>query len=1085
MIKGKISKISGPVVVAKGLKGAKMYDVTYVGAEELLGEIIELVRDKAIIQVYEETSGLKPNEKVLCTETPLSIELGPGLLNNIYDGIARPLHKIAEEAGDFITRGIKLPALPRDKKFEFIATAKKGERLKGGSIIGYVQETEVAKHYILVPPNIEGELLNIREGKFKVDEKIAEVKVGNKKIGLSLKQEWPVRFARPFKERLKPNIPLVTGQRVFDTFFTMAKGGTACIPGPFGAGKCVMPDTPILIADGIRNIEDLYKEIEKNAENEVVEENEYEKMIRLKEPIQIFTFDGTTIKEGLATHIYKGFTTEVVRIKTRSGREFELTPLHKLFVLDESLEIKEVPAKNLCKGMFVVMPRMLPANKEYQKIEFVSGRIASGKDKKRFKELCDFVCKKRNISKKELSKLLGISYHKLIGFYLMKNNPNADVFLKLCKLAKVESKVELLKAERQSKAMRIPRILDEKLAEFLGMMLADGSIVGNRIAFFNKDSKLRRKIKMLMKELFNIDAKEIKPKDRVESIETNNKMLKDFLVWFGFAKRKKSKYSKIHNLLINSPESVIRSFLKGYIACDGYIGRTELEISTASQGIAQGISYLLCRLGILFRIRKGEGRYRIFIPPKEANKIKNYYEREYYYCATDIVPMNPELFRRFIFDKPFALEQKSLSSAGFYKKQNLTSEMFIKIAKSCNVAQNFALLAQALESIFLDEIKSVEIINKQTAVYDITVKDTHNFVGGFIPCIFHNTVSQHQLAKWSDADIVVFIGCGERGNEMTEVLIEFPELKDPRTGKPLMQRTCLIANTSNMPVAAREASVYTGITIAEYYRDMGYDVALMADSTSRWAEAMREISARLEEMPGEEGYPAYLASRLAAFYERAGRVVTLNEKTASVSVIGAVSPPGGDFSEPVTQNTLRITKVFWALDAPLAYRRHFPAINWLTSYSLYANELDKWLDENIKKDFSEKRKEAMALLQKEAELQEIVQLVGPDALPEEEKWILHITRSIREDFLQQNAFHEIDSYCSLKKQYAMLNTILYFYEKGKEALAKGVRVNELKALEVNEKIARMKYQKDYEGYIKSIIEELEKEIGKLIAKRGE
>ncbi|RLG70274.1 MAG: V-type ATP synthase subunit A, partial [Candidatus Iainarchaeum archaeon] len=369
MIKGKISKISGPVVVAKGLKGAKMYDVTYVGNEELLGEIIELAGDKAIIQVYEETAGLKPGEKVLCTERPLSIELGPGLLNNIYDGIARPLHRIAEEAGDFITRGIKLPALPRDKKFEFVAEIKKGQEVKGGDVLGYVQETEVIKHYVLVPPNVKGVVTNIEEGKAKVDEKIIELKAGSKKINLEMKQEWPVRFARPFKERLKPNIPLVTGQRVFDTFFTMAKGGTACIPGPFGAGK---------------------------------------------------------------------------------------------------------------------------------------------------------------------------------------------------------------------------------------------------------------------------------------------------------------------------------------------------------------------------------------------------------------------------------------------------------------------------------------------------------------------TVSQHQLAKWSDADIVVFIGCGERGNEMTEVLIEFPELKDPRTGKPLMERTCLIAKTSNMPVAAREASVYTGITIAEYYRDMGYDVALMADSTSRWAEAMREISARLEEMPGEEGYPAYLASRLAAFYERAG-----------------------------------------------------------------------------------------------------------------------------------------------------------------------------------------------------------------------
>jgi len=319
------------------------------------------------------------------------------------------------------------------------------------------------------------------------------------------------------------------------------------------------------------------------------------------------------------------------------------------------------------------------------------------------------------------------------------------------------------------------------------------------------------------------------------------------------------------------------------------------------------------------------------------------------------------------------------------------------------------------------------------------------------------TVTQHQLAKWADADVVVYIGCGERGNEMTDVLTEFPELEDPKTGMPLMERTVLIANTSNMPVAAREASIYTGITIAEYYRDMGYDVALMADSTSRWAEALREISGRLEEMPGEEGYPAYLGRKIAEFYERAGRVKCMgNGRIGSVSIIGAVSPPGGDLSEPVSQNTLRVARVFWALDAPLAHRRHFPAINWLLSYSLYLESLEEWFSQNISTNWMPLRNEAMKVLQKEAELQEIVQLVGPDALPEEERMVLESARMLREDFLQQSAYHEVDTYSSLKKQYLMLRTIMKFHQRAMDALYMGVSFEKIKSMHVRSEIARMK-----------------------------
>ncbi|MEO0247369.1 MAG: V-type ATP synthase subunit A [candidate division WOR-3 bacterium] len=582
---GRIIKVSGPLVVAEGMLGTKMYDVVYVGEMKLLGEVIELKEDKAYIQVYEDTHGLGPGDPVFGSGSPLVVELGPGLIESFFDGVQRPLDKIKILAGDFISRGIHVPGLPRDKKWFFIPKVKVGDEVKEGDIIGEVNETSLVKHKILVPPGLNGVIIEIREGSFTVEDTIAILKdPSGKEHHLTMMQKWPVRIPRPYKEKLLPESPMFTGQRVIDTFFPIAKGGTACVPGPFGSGK---------------------------------------------------------------------------------------------------------------------------------------------------------------------------------------------------------------------------------------------------------------------------------------------------------------------------------------------------------------------------------------------------------------------------------------------------------------------------------------------------------------------TVIQHQLAKWSEADIIVYIGCGERGNEMTDVLIEFPELKDPRTGEPLMKRTVLIANTSNMPVAAREASVYTGITIAEYFRDMGYSVALMADSTSRWAEAMREISGRLEEMPGEEGYPAYLATRIASFYERAGRVICLgsDNREGSLSVIGAVSPPGGDLSDPVVQSTLRVVKVFWSLEDKLAYRRHFPAINWLTSYSLYREDLRPYYEKNVSIDFPEMVSEAMKILEKEAELEEIVRLVGAEALSQDDQLLLEIARSIREDFLHQNAFHEVDTYASIRKQYLMLKTILKLYEVSKEIVSKGeISVRELKRKAIWEKIGRMKYYAESElNEIEKILQEIENEIRQPIA----
>ena len=581
--KGTIKKVAGPLVIAEGMRDANMYDVVRVSKQRLIGEIIEIHGDQASIQVYEETSGLGPGEEVESTGAPLSVELGPGLIGSIFDGIQRPLEGIMKKAGSNLKRGVEVPALERDKKWKFVATANVGDKVSAGDELGKVEETSVVTQKIMVPNGVIGEITEINSGDYSVEETVAVIKTAKGEEKITLMQKWPVRVGRPYKEKLSPDIPLVTGQRVIDTMFPIAKGGVAAVPGPFGSGK---------------------------------------------------------------------------------------------------------------------------------------------------------------------------------------------------------------------------------------------------------------------------------------------------------------------------------------------------------------------------------------------------------------------------------------------------------------------------------------------------------------------TVVQHQLAKWAAADIIVYIGCGERGNEMTDVLNEFPELKDPKTGSSLMERTVLIANTSDMPVAAREASIYTGITIAEYFRDMGYTVALMADSTSRWAEALREMSGRLEEMPGEEGYPAYLGSRLAQFYERAGRVIVNgSQKTeGALSVIGAVSPPGGDISEPVSQATLRIVKVFWGLDSALAYKRHFPAINWLTSYSLYTDMLSNWFSKNAAPDWMEYRQKLMNMLQEESELEEIVKLVGMDALSAPDRLKLETARSIREDFLHQYAFHEVNTYISLNKQYLMMKLIMSYYDKAAEGLEKGASVEKLVALPVREQIGRFKYftEKEVDGEFEKIDKEISAQVDEAV-----
>ena len=959
--KGRIIRVTGPLVVADGMKGAKMYEVVRVGELGLIGEIIRLEGDKAVIQVYEETAGVRPGEPVVGTGASLSVELGPGLLTSIYDGIQRPLEVIREKTGDFIARGVTAPALPRDKKWHFIPKAKVGDKVVGGDIIGEVPETSIIVHKIMVPPGIEGEIVEIaEEGDYTIEEVIAKVKTPSGEIKeLKMYQRWPVRVKRPYKEKLPPEVPLITGQRVIDTFFPQAKGGTAAIPGPFGSGKCVDGDTLVLTKEfGLIKIKELYEKLDGKG-RKIVEGNE--EWTELEKPITVYGYKDGKIVEIKATHVYKGVSSGMVEIRTRTGRKIKVTPIHRLFtgrVTKDGLILKEVMAMHVKPG----------------------DRIAVVK------------------------KIDG-------GEYIKLDSSNVG-------------------------EIKVPEILNEELAEFLGYLMANGTLKSGIIEIYCDDESLLERVNSLSLKLFGVGGRIVQKVDG-KALVIQSKPLVDVLRRLGVPEDKKVENWKVPRELLLSPSNVVRAFVNAYIK-----GKEEVEITLASEEGAYELSYLFAKLGIYVTISKSGEYYKVRVS-RRGN--------------LDTIPVEVN---------------------GMPKV--LPYEDFRKFAKSIGleeVAENH------LQHIIFDEVIDVRYIPEPQEVYDVTT-ETHNFVGGNMPTLLHNTVTQHQLAKWSDAQVVIYIGCGERGNEMTDVLEEFPKLKDPKTGKPLMERTVLIANTSNMPVAAREASIYTGITIAEYFRDMGYDVALMADSTSRWAEALREISGRLEEMPGEEGYPAYLASKLAEFYERAGRVVTLGSdyRVGSVSVIGAVSPPGGDFSEPVVQNTLRVVKVFWALDADLARRRHFPAINWLTSYSLYVDAVKDWWHKNIDPEWKAMRDKAMALLQKESELQEIVRIVGPDALPEE-RAILLVARMLREDYLQQDAFDEVDTYCPPEKQVTMMRVLLNFYDKTMEAINRGVPLEEIAKLPVREEIGRMKFERDV-SKIRSLIDKTNEQFEELFKKYG-
>ena len=1076
---GRIVRISGPLVVADNMRGVQMYEMVEVGSDRLIGEVTRIQGDKAFVQVYESTSGLRPGEPVYGTGYPLSVELGPGLLTQIYDGIQRPLSKIIEESKSvFVKRGIKVAPLPRDKKWVFKPNTelKPGDKVSGGDILGIVPETSLIEHKVMVPPDIHGTLLELApEGEYTIEDPIAVVEAGGRKVEVKMYHRWPARKPRPFKVKLEPTEPLITGMRILDTLFPMAKGGTGAIPGGFGTGKCVPPHTPILLATGeVVSIEEFYR---KYKDHGVLVESGEEEVVDVSSlGIRVLTFDGEKLVEAPISHLYKGRSKYMVRVRTKSGRLIEVTPPHKLLKLDRDGRILEIPAAELKPGDQLVVPRHIPVEGSWQKLNPYKLGLeeATVRDEGTLEEIREAlrILVGRLGSCRNAAKALGIHTKTLEQIIKGRSRPKLGLVKRLYKLLDAEPpRPRLLGLPRSRRSIRLPEYVDENLAELLGLILSDGMLTERSVRFFSDSEELRARFKELLRKLFRVEGRD-RSFRTVKGVEVNSKLLVKVLRAVGVPVAKKSRKAAVPQVILRSPAKVIKAFLRCYYLGDGNFGKNEVELTTASRNMATNMAYLLSRLGILYTIgRKRVGRriyYRLVITSRDeiekfykaisvewarslgkVRRIASYLKRKRQgRKARDAIRLDPE----FIAEATRGVPRRVLEEAGInIKNYTLLGERIgsSKLVLLAQLTGSIALgrLSKALDYITVDEVVDVEILEGDFTVYDITVPGTHNFVGGEIPTILHNTVTLHSLAQWSAARVVIYIGCGERGNEMTEVLLRFPKYEDPWTGKPLMERTILIANTSNMPVAAREASIYVGVTMAEYYRDMGYDVLLVADSTSRWAEALREIAGRLEEMPAEEGYPSYLASRLAEFYERAGRAITIGkpERVGSVTLVGAVSPPGGDFTEPVTSHTKRFIRVFWALDTALAYSRHYPAINWILSYSAYSDLVAYWWHEHVDPQWKEYRDEAMRILYREDELKEIVKLVGPESLSEHDKLVLEAARIIKEGFLKQNAYDPIDAFTPPEKQFKLLKMMLDFYHEARRLVDRGVPVRTIRS----------------------------------------
>jgi len=1110
---GKISEINGSLITVKGLENkVRLHDLIQISEENIIAEVIRIYSDRINAQCFEDTSSLQLNAKVVALMEPLSMELGPGLISNVFDGIQRPLDKIFEkEQSGFIKRGISVPALSRERQWHFTPKLSAGDKVNPGDVVGIVQETEAITHYILIPPNIEGELTEVKqEGKYTVDEDLYKIKANNSESWFNMIQKWPVTKRRPISKRLTLDRPLITGQRVVDLLFPVAKGGTVAVPGGFGTGKCVVGDTPVLLANGsLINIKELYKKYENNNFGENKINNQNEKLIAIKDDLEILSFNRTKLKKKKATHIYQGKTKQIIKISTRTGRKIQITPIHKLHIFDGS-KISEIEGKDLKKGDFIVVPRKIDINgKEtyfnaYQMDD--SLRVIDEVALTQMKKFLDSL--KRTNMIKEIAEKLEMNPKTLTNYWKGINNPTIKFFKKLNEIFGIDLiDIKVIKAQRQSPPFKIPEKLTKELSEWLGLFVADGHIKGKHggVFLYNTSKQILNRFKELTRVIFDLEAVSGQDsKDRTPYMVIRNKSLRKFLYYLGIPKKEKTKRIKIPKCILNSSREILIHFLIGYFAGDGWFSEYTVGFSTASRNLHTNMCYLLSRLGLLYRVSYKNNSYVIELDGKRVEKFANILrninifrynklnplftyadESKKHFDGLDILPYDKLMFKRLKSQGRDPLGHNAFRKLEGIRldnyirhNQSLTNKMLKRISNTIekynlnidsNIKKHIEYMLDLSKIVYFDEIKTINTINKNTDVYDLTIEETHNFIGGTEPFILHNTVLQQAIAKWSNADLIVFVSCGERGNEVADLLRQFPELTDPRTGNPLLERTILITNTSNMPVSAREASIFSGITIAEYYRDMGYDVALQADSTSRWAEALREISGLLEEMPAEGGYPAYLPSRLSGFYERAGIVEPLgghsdrHSDEGSLTVIGSVSPPAGDFSEPVTSNTKRFVQSFWALDAELAYEKHYPAINWLESYSNYPDYIKEWWREEVELDWSEMdinwfecRKRVNQILSRENELENMMQLVGVENLPENQQLDLFIADLIKEAFLIQNAFDDIDNFSTPTKMMALIKIILLLHREGKELLQQGYIFKDIKELEVINEIRRIK-----------------------------
>ena len=1084
---GKIKRVSGPLVVAEGMKGSMVYEVVYVGREKLIGEVIGLQGDNAFIQVYEDTSGLEVGEPVEGSGSLLSAELGPGIVGKVYDGLQRPLSVIGSLIGPFVKRGIKLPALPRDVKWFFRRnqSIKVGDKVGPGDFLGVVKETPLIDHKIMVPPNVHGTLKEIAsDGDYTVGDVIGVVESGGSTTELTMLQKWPVRKPRPYVRRLEPTEPLITGQRVLDLMFPIAKGGKAAVPGGFGSGKCVPPGTPVLLASWrLKPIDELFRV----CEGRRLRLSDKEVLVELKEPLHVIGFDGRKFRVVRATHIYKGYTDYIVKIRTALGRVLEITPNHELPVLSSRALIRYEKAINIKPGALLVVPSYIPlATHSNRPLVMVLSSLkgVTSRDVELNAKVREVL---KNLSKRELEWLSRASGLSIKTLNRVKRR-NANISLKLIVALREELGLDVglpsmlgLRGSRTS--IRVPQYVNEDIAEILGLIASNGMLRGGKVVFFSSSPSVKERFRELMLRAFGVDGKLFTMR-----VEISSALITRILKALGVSGDYRQRDVSVPEVVMRSTKEVALAFVRGLLLGGGSFYQGKAVYSSSSLKLVRDLTYLLTKLGIAFSVKvdKVRGRYRVIIPRFDREALNGVealnpsipppqergqrVEAALQHSVEGAAPY--EALKSGVVYRGLIKEGINPYSLSYGKVGNVLAQTTARINRSSKLKEGLKVFSY----VALDKVEEVEVVRKEGEVYDLVVEETHNFVGGFTPTIYHNTVLLQTLTKWARTKLNIYVGCGERGNEMADALHSFLRLKDPASGRPLAEKAVFIANTSNMPVAARETSVFLGVTIGEYFRDMGYDVLMVADSTSRWAEAMREISARLEEMPGEEGFPAYLGSRLAEFYERSGRVECLGgvKRVGSLTIIGAVSPPGADFSEPVTQNTLRYIGTLIALDIALANRRHFPAVSWLLSYSLYVDGVERWWRKSFR-EWRALRDRALNVLQREAELMEIVRLVGPDALPESDKLLLDVARMVREDFLQQNAYHPIDSYCPPDKTVLMLSAIMRFYEEASKALASGVPLEKIRSLPVRAKIARMKevpYEKFREAF-KALINEIE------------